>query len=191
IIAAMGAACCSAGSWAILALSDGLVWSELSAASRDRGTYAYLKEAFRGTALGGVLPFLFIWQFVLSGPLEIASGYIGFAQYAGYFWQGMGATGRLTCVAVGLLTIASFTGASGGGEAVVVLVGDAGDGAGGDRERVVQLRCPACLRLSAGCLHLAGLCGGLGSAMLIAMYDFMGYYDVLYVAGEVREPQRG
>ena len=110
IIAAMGGPQCMLG-WllgAILALSDGLVWSELSAAIPETGgTYAYLKEAFRGTALGGVLPFLFIWQFVLSGPLEIASGYIGFAQYAGYFWQGMGATGaRLTCVAVGLLTIA-------------------------------------------------------------------------------------
>ena len=26
------------------------------------------------------MAFLFIWQFILSGPLEIASGYIGFAQ---------------------------------------------------------------------------------------------------------------
>ena len=27
------------------------------------------------------MAFLFIWQFILSGPLEIASGYIGFANY--------------------------------------------------------------------------------------------------------------
>ena len=32
---------------------------------------------------------LFVWQFVLSGPLEIASGYIGFAQYLSYFWRSM------------------------------------------------------------------------------------------------------
>src|SRR3970040_1208970 len=30
--------------------------------------------------------FLFIWQFILSGPLEIASGYIGFSRYARYIW---------------------------------------------------------------------------------------------------------
>jgi amino acid transporter len=36
----------------------------------------------------------------------------------------------------------------------------------------------------------AGFVAGLGSAMLIAMYDFMGYYDVCYVAGEVRNPER-
>ena len=35
------------------------------------------------------MAFLFIWQFMLSGPLEIASGYIGFAEYAGYIWTGL------------------------------------------------------------------------------------------------------
>src|SRR5205085_10046266 len=28
---------------------------------------------------------------------------------------------------------------------------------------------------------------GLGSAMLIAMYDYMGYYDVCYIGDEVRD----
>ena len=35
-----------------------------------------------------------------------------------------------------------------------------------------------------------GFVTGLGSAMLIAMYDFMGYYDICYVGGEVRNPER-
>src|SRR4029077_386385 len=35
-----------------------------------------------------------------------------------------------------------------------------------------------------------GFLAGLGSAMLIAMYDFMGYYDICYVGGEVRNPAR-
>ena len=35
-----------------------------------------------------------------------------------------------------------------------------------------------------------GFAAGLGSAMLIAMYDFMGYYDICYVAGEVKRPVR-
>jgi len=35
-----------------------------------------------------------------------------------------------------------------------------------------------------------GFAAGLGSAMLIAMYDFMGYFDICYVAGEVRNPER-
>ena len=35
-----------------------------------------------------------------------------------------------------------------------------------------------------------GFVAGLGSATLIAMYDFMGYYDICYVGGEVRNPAR-
>jgi len=35
-----------------------------------------------------------------------------------------------------------------------------------------------------------GFVAGLGSATLIAIYDFMGYYDICYVGGEVRDPGR-
>src|SRR5207245_1138574 len=35
-----------------------------------------------------------------------------------------------------------------------------------------------------------GFVTGMGSAMLIAMYDFLGYYDICYVGGEVRNPER-
>src|SRR5438445_6473202 len=92
---------------AVLALCDGLVWSELAASMpATGGTYLYLREAFRRTRLGGILPFLFIWQFIVSGPLEIASGYIGFAQYVGYFWRGMGvAQTRMVSLAVGVLVV--------------------------------------------------------------------------------------
>ena len=53
------------------------------------GTYRYLREGFGRHALGRLMAFLFIWQFILSGPLEIASGYIGFANYARYVWPGL------------------------------------------------------------------------------------------------------
>jgi amino acid transporter len=35
-----------------------------------------------------------------------------------------------------------------------------------------------------------GFALGLGHAMLIAMFDFLGYYSVCYVAGEVRYPEK-
>src|ERR1700682_1129078 len=109
ILASMGGPQCMLG-WVLgagLALCDGLVWSELAAAMPGTGgTYLYLKEAFQGTRLGGILPFLFIWQFIFSGPLEIASGFIGFSMYVGYFWHGMG-TGatRAVSMSVGVLVI--------------------------------------------------------------------------------------
>lgn len=197
IIASMGGPQCMLG-WllgAILALSDGLVWSELAAAMPGTGgTYLYLREAFRMTRLGGLLPFLFIWQFIFSGPLEIASGYIGFAQYVGYFWRGMGpgqtrlvslAAGTLVIVllyrritAVGRLTVVLWIGM------LVTVLWIVGSGLANFRPRVVFDFPPHAFTFS------TGFAAGLGSAMLIAMYDYMGYYDICYVAGEVRNPAR-
>jgi amino acid transporter len=197
IIASMGGPQCMLG-WvlgAIIALCDGLVWSELAAAMPSTGgTYVYLREAFRKTALGGVLPFLFIWQFIFSGPLEIASGYIGFAQYIGYFWHGMGTTAtRAVSMSVGVLVIVLlYRRVTSIGKLTVVLwIGMLMTvlwviyaGLTHFNPKVVFDFPPNAFRFS------TGFVAGLGSATLIAIYDFMGYYDVCYVAGEVRNPAR-
>src|SRR5258708_23885379 len=52
------------------------------------------------------MAFLFIWQFIFSGPLEIASGLIGFIQYSGYFLPNLTTLGRnLLATGMGLATI--------------------------------------------------------------------------------------
>src|SRR5690348_16876258 len=64
----------------VIVICDGMVWSELGAAMPGSGgSFNYLREAFGKERYGRLMAFLFVWQFVLSGPLEIASGYIGFA----------------------------------------------------------------------------------------------------------------
>ena len=71
----------------IIVLCDGMVWSELGAAMpASGGSFGYLREAYGRETYGRLMAFLFVWQFILSGPLEIASGYIGFANYLGYIW---------------------------------------------------------------------------------------------------------
>jgi APA family basic amino acid/polyamine antiporter len=197
IIASMGGPQCMLG-WllgAVLALCDGLVWSELAAAMPGTGgSYLYLREAFRTTRLGGLLPFLFIWQFVFSGPLEIGSGYIGFVQYVGYFWRGMGpgasrwiAAGAGTLViallyrkitAIGRLTVVLWIGMLATVAWIIV------SGAANFHPAVAFDFPPNAFTFT------RGFAAGLGSAMLIAMYDFMGYYDICYVGGEVRNPER-
>src|SRR5882672_8710703 len=70
-----------------IVIADGMVWSELGASMPGSGgTYHYLREGFGRETYGRLMAFLFIWQFILSGPLEIASGYIGFAKYTRYVW---------------------------------------------------------------------------------------------------------
>src|SRR5437773_2398486 len=60
----------------IIVMCDGMVWSELGAAlPGSGGSFGYLRRGYGTEQLGRLMGFLFVWQFVLSGPLEIASGY--------------------------------------------------------------------------------------------------------------------
>src|SRR5215813_14839500 len=75
---------------AIFAICDGLVWAELGAAMPGSGgSYRYLREIYGPNKLGRLISFLFIWQLSFSAPLSIASGCLGLAGYAAYFWPGL------------------------------------------------------------------------------------------------------
>src|SRR3954462_12236966 len=77
----------------LIVIPDGMIWSELGAAfPGSGGTYTFLREGYGRETWGRLMAFLFIWQFILSGPLEIASGYIGFQQYTTYLFPGMSRT---------------------------------------------------------------------------------------------------
>src|SRR3954469_25032314 len=91
----------------VIAIPAGRVGSELGGAMPGSGgTYHYLREGYGRETFGRLMAFLFIWQFILSGPLEIASGYIGFSQYVGYVWQGITPTQTLlVAVVVGIINI--------------------------------------------------------------------------------------
>jgi len=197
MIGAMGGPQCMLG-WAVgtvLALCDGLVWAELAAAlPGEGGSYLYLREAFRRTRLGTLLPFLFIWQFMFSGPLEIASGYIGFAQYLSYFRRGMGVWEmRLAAGAVGVLVVVLlYRGIRAVGRLTVVLW--------------IGMLATVAWIIAAGFMHFdarlafdfpphaftisPAFMAGLGGATLIAMYDFLGYYGICFMGGEVRQPEK-
>src|SRR5881409_3668216 len=92
----------------VIVICDGMVWSELGAAMPGSGgSFHYLRETFGRERFGRLMAFLFVWQFVLSGPLEIASGYIGFAEYSRFIWTGMTRNGVIALVTVvGLLNVA-------------------------------------------------------------------------------------
>ena len=72
---------------AMLAVCDGLVSAELSASlPGSGGSYRYLRESYGAQKWGRLISFLFIWQVSFSAPLSIASGCIGLAGYAAYYW---------------------------------------------------------------------------------------------------------
>jgi APA family basic amino acid/polyamine antiporter len=197
IIASMGGPQCMLG-WVLgtmLAICDGLIWSELAAAMPGSGgTYLYLREALRHTRVGRLLPFLFIWQFLLSGPLEIASGYIGFGQYVTYIWRSITPLqSKLVSVAVGVLIIGLlYRRVTAVAKLTVVLwVGMIITVTWVMVSGLFHFDASVAFDLPPNAFNMSlGFLLGLGGAMRIAMYDFLGYYDICYIGGEVRNPER-
>jgi amino acid transporter len=184
----------------VLAVCDGMVWAELATAlPYSGGSYVYLREAFgrlpiRG--LGQIVAFLFIWQFLVSGTAEIASGAIGFRQYYGYLDPQFHGNSTmlahlmppfvcLVCLvllyrrieSVGKLAVILWVGMM-ATMGVIIFLGlrhfDASN----------LTPPPGAFTLNRAFYR------GLGAAMLVAMYDYLGYYDVCLVAEEVSEPRR-
>ncbi|MDX2034716.1 MAG: amino acid permease [Blastocatellia bacterium] len=176
----------------LIVINDGMVWSELGASMPGSGgSYVYLREAFGRETFGRLMAFLFIWQFILSGPLEIASGYIGFAQYLGYIWKeapvtlvaiGVGALNiallyrRITHI--GKITISLWVGTLLTTGAVIFT------GALHFDSRIAFDFPTDAFRFSTGFLL------GLGAASRIGVYDYLGYYDICYIGDEVKNPGR-
>jgi APA family basic amino acid/polyamine antiporter len=198
---------------AVFALCDGLVWAELGAAMPNAGgSYRYLKEIYGPDSLGRLLSFLFIWQLSFSAPLSIASGCIGLAHYAGYLWPGLERVILAHTIHFGTLEVsilvmpATWVAIATAAVAVFLLY-----------RRITVLGKLAELlwvgvALAVGWVIVAGLTHfsaarafdfppgaftlspaffmGMGSAMLIATYDYWGYYNVCFLGGEVKDPGR-
>lgn len=183
------------GAGAVLALCDGLVWAELgSLYPGSGGTYGYLLEVFGRERLGRLLAFLFVWQTIFVAPLNQATGYIGFANYAGYLFPVLQSPIALKTVAVGvgvITLLALYRGITTVARLGVLMA-------------VAALLTLACVIIGAYA-HFSpatavalprhdsfwsGFGAGFGQALIIAMYDYLGYNQSSCIGGEVRDPAR-
>jgi basic amino acid/polyamine antiporter, APA family len=201
---------------AVFAMCDGLVWAELGAAMPGSGgSYRYLNEIYGPKKLGRLISFLFIWQLSFSAPLSIASGCIGLAHYAAYFWPPLehahaardlslavpvlgtlqlrwslsDATlvAILACLLAILLLYRRITSIGKlskwmwavvmGTIAWIIVAG------------LTHFNAKQAFSFPAGAFHLShSFFLGMGSAMLIAAYDYWGYYNVAFIGGEIKNP---
>ena len=179
----------------LIAIPDGMVWSELGAAMPGSGgTYRYLREGFGRETFGRLMAFLFIWQFILSGPLEIASGYIGFARYTGYLWPGITSQQMLLVAAsVGLINIALLYRriTSIGTITVSLWIGTLLTTLAVIVTGAMHFSAARAFDFPPGAFHFSlGFLFGLGAASRIGVYDYLGYYDICYIGEEVKDPGR-
>jgi amino acid transporter len=179
---------------AVLALLDGFVWSELGAAlPRAGGSYVFLREAYGPEKWGRLMSFLFVWQTLIQAPLVIASGAIGFSQYATYLhpftaYQQKAISGAVVILLVVLLyrritTIGKIS--------VLLWVGVIGTmiwliGGG-----ITHFNPALAFSFPPGAFHLSHLFfAGLGAAMVSTTYTYWGYYNICHLGGELREPEK-
>ncbi len=203
---------------ALLAVCDGLVTAELgSMFPGSGGSYRYLSEIYGPRKWGRLISFLFIWQLSFSAPLSIASGCIGLAGYAAYYWPSLETvyaahTAALPIPWAGPLQV-SWIVTSGTAVAVGICVLTV---------LLLYRRITVIARLSKvlwlgvmgtiGWIIFAGLTHfnsafafdfppgafslspafftGLGGALLVATYDYWGYYNVCYLGDEIEDPTR-
>ena len=176
----------------IIVIPDGMVWSELGAAMPGSGgSYIYLREGFGSKTFGRLMAFLFIWQFIISGPFEIASGYIGFAQYLGYIWPG--ASKNLVVIIIGLVNIALlYRQIKHVGKITISLwIGTLLTTGAVIFTGVLHFDPKLAFDFPPGAFKFStGFLFGLGAASRIGVYDYLGYYDICYIGDEVRNPGR-
>ena len=66
----------------VLVFFDSFVWGELSSIwPYTGGSYAYLSEMYGKDKWGSLIAFLYLWQLLISGPLEVAGGFVAAADY--------------------------------------------------------------------------------------------------------------
>ena len=196
---------------ALVAVCDGMVWAELAGAFPGAGgTFQFYDQAYGRKPVGRLLKFLFVWQFLFSAPLELASGALGFALYLGYLVPGLDTvltvwpwsikTHHLVAVSVmiGVLGLA-WRDVKAAGQLMVVLWA-------GMLVTVGLMITGCAVQADSGLIRTATgqftdaigaasggdfrLWLGVGGALAIAMYDFLGYYQICYMGEEVSHPQR-
>jgi amino acid transporter len=192
----------------VLMLADGMIWSELGAMMPGSGgSYLYLLEAYGKNRWGKLMAFLFVWQFLISGPLELGSGLVSIAIFSNGLpgvedfnkkhtvevkFHEFGMTfspSRWAAFGLGILlvfllyrritTLGKLT--------ITVWLGVLGvllwiliEGAlHADWSRVFD---------TADLKPIDEPIRAAGDAMLLAMYAYIGYYTICYIGDEVREP---
>ena len=213
IVAAMGGPQAMLG-WmlgAVLAMCDGMVWAELGAAlPGSGGSYRYLAQIYGPRRLGHLMSFLFIWQLTFSAPLSIASGTIGLAQYATYIFPRLGHETKVSvpilgnveinAIPVALVAIASVA------LAVFLLYRRINLIARLSKFLWIGVMLTILWVIISGVTHFDRKVAfdfppgaftlrpeffmGLGAALLVAIYDYWGYYNVCFFGGEVKDPGR-
>ena len=173
----------------VLVFFDSFVWGELSSIwPYTGGSYAYLSEMYGKDKWGSLIAFLYLWQLLISGPLEVAGGFVAAADYMRFFvpmsdlaakfvafglsifcflamYTGIRESARMT-YALWIFTVAAVL--------YVYIAGFANFDAS-------HFKSPSGWEKSLDWKTF-------GMLMRIGIFDFTGYYDACHIGDQIRNP---
>ncbi len=182
---------------AVIAIADGLVFAELGTAfPSSGGSYSFLRECFGREGLGTLMAWLFVWQFLFSGTLEIATSTVGMAEYTSFLFEGLNHhPWAVRFIAAGFSVIA-----------VILLYRKIHDIANIMMVLWVGLLLTSAWVIVEGALHFQShllfdfpshaftltmpFLLGLGNGTMLVMFNFLGYYNICHLGDEVKRPER-
>jgi amino acid transporter len=202
----------------VLVLADGMIWGELGAAlPAAGGSYHFLLECYGRRTWGRLMAFLFVWQILVSGPLEVGSGLVAIAQFSTALSpafktfdeahslhyeipispeQTLGvafgpARGVGFAAGVLILVLLNRRVAVLGRLSVIFLIAVLGVIAWVLVEGAVRFDPALAFDTSfSDAERPANFAAALGAGMGLAVYAYLGYYNVCYLGAEVRDPGR-
>ncbi len=201
VVKAMGGPQCLLA-WVIgaaLAVFDGCIWAELGAAMPEAGgSYVFLREAYGPGRWGRLMSFLFIWQTLFQGPLSIASGALGFANYSTYLFSSSGGSLEAVwekAIAGGVVALAVFMLyrriTTIGWISIVLCVIVVGTILWVIYGGMTHFRTDLLFSFPPDAWNLSWLFfAGLGHATVQSVYSYLGYYNVCNLGGEMKMPER-
>lgn len=216
-----------------LILFDSMIWGELGAAlPAAGGSYHFLLESYGRSKWGRLMAFLFVWQILISGPLEVGSGLVAAAQFSkaispefrefderhtrkaefiiersvkpgGSTDEEPAAEEKAIGIAIGPTRLLGFA----LGVAIIALLYRRVNTLGrlsliflvGVFGIIAWVLLEGALRFDPDVAFDTALGSGerpahwglaLGAGMGLAIYSYLGYYNVCYLGGEVRDPAR-
>jgi len=176
---------------ALACCCDSFIWAELGALfPYSGGSYIYAQKCL-GEKWGKYVSFLFLWQLLITGPMEIASGFIAIGEYLAYVTETY-TYEHHTFIAFGCCIVCTgllYRNINDVGTVAVILW--------------VGMCCAIAFTLLAGFSHFSTdnfsipkitntgtLIWSLGNCARFGVYDFTGYHDVCFIGKDVKTPQR-
>ncbi len=185
------------GVGALLAIADGLVFAELGAAiPASGGSYIFLRECLGRNRWGHMMAWIFVWQFLFSGTLEIATSSIGMAEYTGFLWpQLVNYRWGVKLLAAGITAVAIlalYKKIQDIARLMLVLwIGMLLTAAWVIVTGMTHLDTKLLFDFPPGAWHIGlPFLLGLGNGTMLVMFNFLGYYQVCYLGDEVKRPER-